>query len=193
MTDEQLLGKAMAGDESAFLVLYQRHREPVFRFAYRLTSSFELAEDIAHDCFVGLMEQPERFDPTRGELRTYLYGSVRNQAHKHFRRNARNVSSDEMEEEAVGVASETPLGGLIEGERARAVQLAIAALPTLQREALILFEYEGLSMEQIGEVVEADLSAVKSRLHRARQNLKRSLAPFLTANREGSWLNEAAR
>lgn len=193
MTDEQLLGKAMAGDESAFLVLYQRHREPVFRFAYRLTSSFELAEDIAHDCFVGLMEQPERFDPARGELRTYLYGAVRNQALKHFRRDARNVASDELDEAADGPNVETQLGTLIEGERARAVQTAIAALPPLQREALILFEYEGLNLDEIGQVVGADLSAVKSRLHRARQSLKRMLAPLLNAYHGNGLTNEAAR
>jgi len=182
MTDEQLLGQAIAGDETAFLELYQRHREPVYRFAYRLTASVELAEDIAHDCFLGLMERPQLFDAGRGELRTYLYGSVRNLANKHFRRATRDVDDTGLSEIAAPEREGRPLTGLIEDERARAVQAAIAQLPDLQREALILFEYEELSMEQIATVVAADLSAVKSRLHRARQNLRKILAPLLTAS-----------
>lgn len=191
MTDEQLLGKAIGGDGSAFQVLYQRHREPVFRFAYRLLLSAELAEDVAHDCFLGLIEQPQLFDPARGELRTYLYGAARNLANKHFRRSTRNVSDAELIQAPAKSAG--PLQGLIKDERARAVQAAIAELPPLQREALILFEYEELSMEQIAAVVDADLSAVKSRLHRARQNLKRSLMPVLLNQTERTQIEEASR
>jgi RNA polymerase sigma-70 factor (ECF subfamily) len=191
MTDEQLLGQAISGDETAFLVLYQRHREPVFRFAYRLTSSVEMAEDIAHDCFLALMEQPRLFDPNRGELRTYLYGAVRNLANKHFRRTTRNVPDADLS--GIAAPEDPPLRGLIENERARAVQVAIAELPPLQREALILFEYEEMSLEQIATVVEADLSAVKSRLYRARLNLKKSLSPYLAANTENRLLEEATR
>jgi RNA polymerase sigma-70 factor (ECF subfamily) len=193
MTDGQLLGQAIGGDESAFQVLYQRHREPVFRFAYRLTNSVEAAEDIAHDCFLGLMQRPELFDPKRGELRTYLYGSVRNLANKHFRRAGRNVATDELDETAAPAGHGEPLRELIASERARAVQQAIAALPELQREALILFEYEGLKLEEIATVVEADLSAVKSRIHRARQNLKRTLAPLLAPGAESTYLEGATR
>jgi RNA polymerase sigma-70 factor (ECF subfamily) len=193
MTDEQLLGQTISGDESAFRVLYQRHREPVYRFAYRLTSNREHAEDIAHDCFIGLLERPESFDPNRGELRTYLYGAVRNLANKHFRRTARDLPGGEVSEVAAPDQEMRPLTGLLQNERARAVQSAIAALPALQREALILFEYEELSLEQIAAVVEADISAVKSRLHRARQNLKKELAPLFTANPESKQLEEAMR
>ena len=71
MTDERLLGKASRGDEAAFLELYKRHRDPVFRFAYRMLGSMELAEDVAHDCFLSLLKKPEGFDPRRGaSLRT---------------------------------------------------------------------------------------------------------------------------
>jgi len=133
------------------------------------------------------------FDAARGELRTYLFGAVRNLANKHFRRSSRTVEDVDLSTVAEPRQESRPLLGLIENERARAVQAAIAALPTLQREALILFEYEELSMEQIAAVVEADLSAVKSRLHRARQNLKQTLAPLLTATNESRVLEEVAR
>lgn len=59
-----------------------------------------------------------------------------------------------------------------------AVAGAVASLPPLQQEALILFEYEGATLEEIAQIVNADVGTVKSRLHRARANLKRVLAPY---------------
>ncbi len=52
MTDETLLERASRGDEAAFLILYERHRDAMFRFAYRLLGSVELAEDVTQDCLV---------------------------------------------------------------------------------------------------------------------------------------------
>ena len=64
-------------------------------------------------------------------------------------------------------------------ERSEAVKKAVLLLPLLQREALILAEYEEMSLEDISKTTGAELAAVKSRLHRARQNLRRMLAPFV--------------
>ena len=64
-------------------------------------------------------------------------------------------------------------------ERNEAVIKAVRALPPLQREALILAEYEEMSLEQIASATEAEIAAVKSRLHRARENLRRILSPWL--------------
>ena len=86
MTDEKLLQKAGRGDEAAFLALYERHRDTVFRFAYRVLGSAALAEEVAHDCFLSLVRRPEAFDPSRASLRTYLYAAARNLSLKHLRR-----------------------------------------------------------------------------------------------------------
>ena len=61
MTDERLLEQAASGDETAFAVIYERHRGLVFRFAYRLSQSREMAEEITHDCFLSLIKEPQRF------------------------------------------------------------------------------------------------------------------------------------
>ena len=84
-SDNALLDAARQGDERAFEVLYRRHRDPVFRFAWRLSGSESAAEDLAHDCFLGLLRAPERFDPDRASLRTYLFAAVRNLALKRLR------------------------------------------------------------------------------------------------------------
>ena len=67
----------------------------------------------------------------------------------------------------------------MEAERGEAVATAVAQLPLLQREVLVLAEYEEIPLEQIAQTTGAGLAAVKSRLHRARQNLRRMLAPLL--------------
>jgi DNA-directed RNA polymerase sigma subunit (sigma70/sigma32) len=75
-SDEAVLKRTLRGDETAFQELYLRHLDTIFRFAYRMLGSPEHAEDIAHDCFLGLIRNPGRFDPRRGTLRTYLYMDV---------------------------------------------------------------------------------------------------------------------
>src|ERR1044072_23686 len=100
MTDERLLKRESRGDEWAFLLLYERHRDAVYRFAYRLVGSTALAEDVTHDCFLSLIKQPERFDPSRSvQLRTYLYAAARNLAMKHFRRQGHEVLVEELRDE----------------------------------------------------------------------------------------------
>jgi RNA polymerase sigma-70 factor (ECF subfamily) len=73
---------------------------------------------------------------------------------------------------------------LIRLERAEAVRAAVGALPQMQREAVYLFEFEGLSLAEIASILNIEANAVKARLHRARQQLKRLLAPLRTANSE---------
>ena len=185
ITDEQLLEKAKEGDEAAFLMLYQRYRDAIFRFAYRLLGSVEMAEDVAHDCFLSLLKQPQRFDPARGaRLRTYLYAAARNLALKRLRYFDREQVVDELPEEPRSPVTEEPLRKLLDAELAAEVGRAVASLPPLQREALVLFEYEELALSEIAAVVGADVGTVKGRLHRARERLRRRLAPYLQGDRE---------
>jgi RNA polymerase sigma-70 factor, ECF subfamily len=190
-TDDRLLERAGCGDESAFLELYERHRRPIFRFAYRLLGSVEMAEDITHDCFVGLIRKPENFDPSRASLRTYMYAAARNLAMKHFRSISREAALDDLTEEPIIPVRHEPLRRLLDEELSGKVKEAISSLPPLQREALILFEYEELSLNEIASVVGTDIGAVKARLHRARQRLRNTLGSYLNTRREIVTLKEA--
>jgi RNA polymerase sigma-70 factor (ECF subfamily) len=181
MTDERLLKSAGRGDEAAFRVLYQRHRDAVFRFAYRFTGSVAAAEDVTHDCFLSLIKSPERFDPSRAGLRTYLYAAARNLSFKHLRPTSAEVTLEEWTEEPRAAEVEQPLRQLLDEELSAKVRAAVASLPPLQREALILFEYEELSLSEIAVITGADTGVVKSRLHRARQKLRQLLAPYLSS------------
>ena len=182
--DEVLLRRAGEGDQGAFLELYDRHRQPIFRFAYRLLGEVDIAEDVTHDCFLSLIRKPENFRPERASLRTYLFAAARNLALKHFRSTGRETGLDEMTEEPELSPRHHPLRKLLDEELAAEVRRAVFSLAPLQREALVLFEYEGLSLGEIAEITGADVGAVKGRLFRARERLKSILRPYVDSSQE---------
>jgi RNA polymerase sigma-70 factor (ECF subfamily) len=157
--------------ESEFRAAFRQHKDAVYRFAWRMTNSAVAAEDIAQDVFLTLLRLPDRFDRTRGQLRSFLVGVARNLALKTWRAEGRwDVLDDEsFFVEPVDIASD---------QIAEIVGKAVNSLPPLQREVLILFEYEGNSLDEIARAVESDVGTVKARLHRARKNLRHILAPL---------------
>ena len=170
--------EARQGLQQAFLEIYRRHRSPVFQFAWRLTGSQAAAEDITQECFLALV-RGVAFDGGRGTLRTYLFGIARNLVLRRLR-----ISEREAEEAADAVAPSDLLGDLLAAERSELVARAVAQLPLLQREAIVLFTFEELSLEEIAKITGVDAGAVKSRLHRARESLRAALKPLLVPDSE---------
>jgi len=174
----ELLRRAGKGDEPAFQLLYERHRTPVFRFACRMLGSAAAAEDVTQECFLSVLRRPEAFEPGRASLRTYLCAIARHLALKQLRRWGQETTTDDPPEGADGEGPD-PLRQVIEAEAAQAVRRAVESLPPLQREVVVLFEYEGMSLAETAAVCDVDVGTVKSRLHRARERLRRTLAPLL--------------
>jgi RNA polymerase sigma-70 factor (ECF subfamily) len=163
----------MTGTE--FRSAYHDHKDAVYHFAWRMTSSPEASEDIVQEVFLSLLRRPGHFDCTKGPLRPFLLGAARNLVLKRWRvENRWNVlEEDQFIAQPVDVT---------QGETARIVEAAVGSLPPLQREVLLLAEYEELSLEQIARTVEAEVGTVKARLYRARENLRRMLAPLKKTN-----------
>src|SRR5580704_11798017 len=172
-TDEALLDLA-GRDETAFMLLFERHREVIFRVACRLTNSSAAAEDITQECFLGLFDAPGRFDPAKGSLRTYLYGAVRNHARKYRWLRDGDVDLEDTKVDETPQVSQM----FLQHEQSQVIRQAISKLPLQQREALILFQYEELPLEEIAAILGIEIGAVKSRLYRARARLKRILIPY---------------
>jgi RNA polymerase sigma-70 factor (ECF subfamily) len=191
VTDERLLADAAAGDPTAFPILYERYRDPIFKFAYRLLGSVEAAEDVAHDCFLSLIKDPGRFDKNKASLRTYIYAAARNLAVKRYHSFGRETAIDELTNEPAVDDRHEPMARVLGDEMASEVARAIASLPPLQREALVLFEYDELSLAEIGEVVGADPNAVKARLFRAREAMRIRLDRYFRIGREAATLKRA--
>jgi RNA polymerase sigma-70 factor (ECF subfamily) len=105
-----------------------------------LLGSSEHAEDVTHDCFLGLIRNPGRYDPRRASLRTYLYAAVRNLALHRLRK----AGTERTAENAAGPLpsgdSDQPLASLLGREKADKIRAALALLPSQQREVIILFE-----------------------------------------------------
>jgi RNA polymerase sigma-70 factor (ECF subfamily) len=157
-------------EEDAFRRAFREHHQSVFAFTYRLTGSKAAADDLTQDCFLALFRKPERFNPERGSLRSFLLGIARNLALKRWRLENRFQSLDKE--------GERLLQEDLPADAGLAVARAIQALSPLQREAVVLFEYEGMTLEEIAIVTGSDVAAVKSRLYRARENLRANLAPM---------------
>jgi RNA polymerase sigma-70 factor, ECF subfamily len=156
--------------------IFEANKDAVFGFAWRMTGSPEVAEDIAQDCFLQLFRSPGHYDGRRGPIRAWLLGVARNLVLKRWRAEGRWTSLDDEV-----IAVEQPSGDCRVDER---VAQAVHSLPPLQREVLILVEYEGLTLEEAADAVAAEIGTVKARLHRARNNLRRMLEPLRSANHE---------
>jgi len=148
---------------------FDHYHQAVYDFAFRLTRRAELAEDIVQECFLAFVRSPERYDPARGTVKTFLFAIARNLTLKHYRDHRAEEGLEEID------ASSDPRQSL---DASTAVAAAVACLPPFQQEALVLFEYAGSTLEEIAHIVGADVGTVKSRLHRARARLRRSLAAY---------------
>ena len=158
--------------DSEFREVFHNNKDHLFRYAYRMTGSRATSEDVVQECFLALWRRSSAYDSGRGPMRAYLFGIARNLLLKRLR--------DERPHEALEADTFiSPPIDFLEMERADAIAQAVQSLPVLQREALTLAEYEEMSMEEIANATLVDVGVVKSRLHRARVNLRRTLAPLL--------------
>lgn len=150
---------------------FTEHSEAVHRYVWRMTSSSSAAEDITQEVFLILLRWPEHFDPDRGQLLSFLIGIARNLARKWLVKESRYNDLDDEQ-----FLAEVP--EMEDRETSEIVGAAVSSLPPLQREVLVLSHYEGFSLHEIARIANTEVGTVKSRLHRARQNLKRVLAPL---------------
>jgi RNA polymerase sigma-70 factor (ECF subfamily) len=156
--------------ETDFRQAFEQHKDAVYDFALRMTASPAAAEDVAQDCFLELLRNPRGFDPSRGSLRMFLFGVARHLVYRYWRKQNRSVP---MNEDMLAYSPDLTAASLSE-----MIREAVQALPEFQREAVVLFEYEGFTLEEIAGLTGVEIGTVKSRLHRARENLRTVLAPL---------------
>jgi RNA polymerase sigma factor (sigma-70 family) len=158
--------------DAEFRNAFYTHKDVLHRFVYRMTGSASGVEDVVQECFLVLWRKPGAYDPNRGALRAFLLGIARKLVLKRWRD---EHPHDSLEDDS-SICGPVDLLGQ---ERAEMVTRAVQMLPPLQREAIILAEYEDLTLEEIARATDSAVGGVKSRLHRARVNLRRMLAPLL--------------
>jgi RNA polymerase sigma-70 factor, ECF subfamily len=175
--DSRLLERMRHGDEHAFAELFARHRVPVFRYAMHMGGAGQ-ADDIVQEVFLALLRQHSQFDPSRGSLQAYLLGIARRQilkraAAQHFTVPIENDGGDVV---AIESSAASPFDDLRRAEAVERVRAAIATLPPVYREAIVLCELNEVDYATAAAVMECPIGTVRSRLHRGRALLVAKLA-----------------
>jgi RNA polymerase sigma-70 factor (ECF subfamily) len=184
VSDHDLLVRMLGGDEPAFTALYRRRQGAVYRFALQMTGSVVIAEDVTQEVFMELIEHGRRFDPSRGAVRSFLYGIARNLVLRRIDkdRSAGPKSGGECRlesgpepamEDFPGV--EDVLGDLTRRETIDQVRRAVSSLPPVYREAVVLCDLQDLSYGEAAQILDCPVGTVRSRLNRGRAMLAQKL------------------
>lgn len=183
MTDEQLMLEYQKGDVSAMDELLGRYKNPVYHFAFRICRNESEAQDITQEVFLKVHQCRLSYAPS-GKFSTWIFSICHNACVSRLRKAKRLVfwpRNKDNEEEMVDFASPDPSPQEVTSgnDIASLVKENIQSLPFLQKEALILREYEKLDYAEIAVILRKPLGTVKVLIHRARQTLKEKLLPYL--------------
>src|SRR3989475_2342164 len=183
--DVRLMRLVGRGDTSAFENLVERHQSLVTGTVARMLGSNSDVEDIAQQVFIRVWKSARRYVP-RAKFTTWLLKITRNLVFNELRRSKRRghvpLQSEPGGEGHPPLKDEmnpAPDASLLESELQQTIEEAIMQLPESQRMALVLRRYEQLSYEQIAEVLDLSVPAVKSVLFRARTELRSRLSKYL--------------
>jgi len=161
--------KAQQGDQEAFARLVEAYQVPVYNLAYRMLGVAAEAEDATQETFLRVYTRLKTYDPSR-KLSSWILSIASHYCVDRLRRRRGTVSMEETEswrwmaDEALA-----PEDKALQRERDRSIREVLAALPEPYRLVIILRYWYNLSYEEIAEITDSTESAVKSRLHRARQ------------------------
>lgn len=177
VSDETLLVLYGNGDRAAARLLTLRMGPLAFRVALRMLGDRAEAEDLAQEALLRLWKIAPEWRTGEAKVTTWLYRVVTNLATDRLRRR-RGIGLDEAPELPDGAAS--AVEQMIDGDRAAALEAALAQLPARQRQAVVLRHLEGLSNPEISAAMEIGVEAVESLTARG----KRALAAILAGRRE---------
>ena len=164
--DESCLRRIASGDQAAAARLYDRHARPLYSLILRILGNETDAEDVLQDVYAQAFRQAARYDSRRGAVAAWLLTIARSRAIDRLRARRTRVEApagettlDEMPD-----AQPDATSTMIDEERSRLVRQALGELPMLQRMAIELAYYEGLSHSEIAQRLEQPLGTVKTRI-----------------------------
>lgn len=186
MTDEELVKRAGRGDQRAFDLLVRKYQHRLFALISRYVRDQDEVQDIAQEAFIKAWRALPRF---RGDSQfyTWLYRIAVNTAKNYLVSQGRRPPGsdiDAMDAEQFASAnglheSGTPESVLMSQELAQVIRQAIAALPDELRTAVTLREFDGLSYEDIAQIMECPVGTVRSRIFRAREAIEQAMRPAM--------------
>ena len=200
-TDQELVARCQAGDRVAYQTLVKRYQRRVYGIAFGVLRNPEDAMDVSQEAFVKVYNNLGQFKGDSAFF-TWLYRIVVNLCIDHCRKHGKHraveyddrLSSGSDDDEVLPLTASTrsfnPAQAYQEREIGEAIGAALATLSENHRAIMLLREVDGLSYEDIAEVMNCQIGTVMSRLHHARKNLQKALRPYLDSS--GSRLAELA-
>jgi RNA polymerase sigma-70 factor (ECF subfamily) len=172
--EQELLRQLAKGSREAFDICYERYQGPIYRFAWHMTGTQAIAEEVTQEVFLRLIHNPRRLDPEKGSLAGYLFGIARNVMRNHIAGTILDVPMDNetLDEDETLSAESDVLFDIDRQEKLELLRKSVQALPAPYREALVLCELEEMSYPEAAVILNCPEGTVASRLHRARTMLK---------------------
>jgi RNA polymerase sigma-70 factor (ECF subfamily) len=183
--DARLIEGLCAGDDRAYEELLQRFQQPVYNIVFRLVSDSSDTADVVQEVFLKIFRSIGGFRG-RSSLKTWVYRIAVNEAHNHRRWFSRKRGQETglEDDQGEGVTYEqilpdqgpSPFEIAADQETRAAIEDALANVKPAFREALVLREIEGLTYEEIAEVLQVNINTIKTRIVRGRQSLREQLS-----------------
>jgi len=188
-SDAELLQLALAGDEDAFLRLYEKLKSGIFRYAFFMTSSKSAAEEVTQEVFLSLLREGRKYRADLGDVGAFAFGIARNIVRRVERRERAYEPLPEShtpEQFSRGLVCEPEglPGQMIRGELVAKVQAAIATLPDHYRQVVVLCDLCELSYGEAAVRLRCAVGTIRSRLNRAHGLLAQKLKPLRSPRRD---------
>ena len=184
MGEKELLKKCRQGDRDAFNILVQTYQRQVINLAYGMLSDTEDATDAAQEVFIKVYRNIDRFEG-KSSLSTWIYRITSNVCKDFLRKRTRTIQSISIYESSeddddrpmeIKDSSPTPQEHMEITETQREVRKALDELPEEYKSVIVMYDLEGLSYDEISNVLQCPVGTIKSRLNRARKALKKNLS-----------------
>jgi len=185
-SDAELLELSVAGEESAFLLLYERLKPSIFRYAFYMTNSKTAAEEVTQEVFISLLKDGERYRKARGDVAAFAFGIARNFVRRVQTRERvyQGLPSDEALEKLEGkqiLELEVLPAQVIRTQEVAKMRAAVASLPDHYRQVIVLCDLCERSYAEAASRLGCAVGTIRSRLNRALallvQKLKQSKKP----------------
>ena len=175
LSDQELMRIVQAGDFSPASEIYDRYSSRIYNFAYRFLKNSEAAEDATQEVFVKMLKHANQFHGD-AKLSTWLFSITANWCRDYLRKaDNKSKESDDVLVTLPAPSEFSPERTLEQRENERRIQKALGALTPEQREAILLSRYQGLSYAEIAQISGCSEGAVKTRVFRAMETLKKAL------------------
>ena len=177
LADDDLLRNIVQGCTDCFALLFHRYCRQVFSVSFRIIRDKAEAEDILQEVFLSIYQQQERYDPSRGGIRTWIlqFAYFKSLLRRRYLRIRHFYNDEELAETREIRCSESSVMGMSSGEWARYVETGIATLGIKQRRVIELVHFDGYTLQESSEILRESLANTRNLYYRGLKDLKEFL------------------